>query len=266
MYGLAFHPDGGLVIADGDAKRVVRADVATGRLFAIASTGFAGPTGVAVASDGTIYVADGIGEGVFRIANGAVTQVAQYRQPLHVTVDRDGNTYFTGRENTVVRLDRSGAATRIAGTGEAGSTGDGGPALAARLATPHGIAVDPTGNVVIAEDATVRRIDRVRNVIEGIAGNGTRSNCGARGRALQVCLSALRVSYEPDGDFWISDPDNDRLWRVSNGDAQAFELRFSPFDVVAESPTTVLVADSENRRVMRLDAATGVATQVIPRP
>ena len=76
-------------------------------------------------------------------------------------------------------------------------------------------------------------------------------------------LTALRVAFEPDGDFYVADPENARLWRVADGEARAFDLGFAPFDVVVESETTVLVADSLNRRVVRYDVATGATTRVI---
>jgi DNA-binding beta-propeller fold protein YncE len=77
-----------------------------------------------------------------------------------------------------------------------------------------------------------------------------------------VCLTALRVAFAPDGDFWVADPENARLWQVVDGVARAHDLGFAPLDVVVESGTTVLVADNGNRRVRRFDAATGTVTNV----
>jgi sugar lactone lactonase YvrE len=266
VLGIALHPDGSLLIADGDSRRVVRADLGSGRLTTFATAGgIVAPTGVAVARDGTVYIADRLAPAVFRVKNGAVSRFAAYGEPLHVAVDSQGTVFVTGRENTVVRLDpTTGAATRYAGTGVAGSSGNGGPALAATLATPHGIAVDPGGNVVVTEDASVRRIDKATNVIDAIAGTGTaRRLCGEQGPPLQMCMTAIRVAFEPDGDFYVADPENSRLWRVAGGEARALNLGFAPFDVVVESATTVLVADSLNRRVVRYNVSTGASTTVV---
>jgi sugar lactone lactonase YvrE len=264
VLAIELHPDGGLLIADGDSGRVVRADLGSGRLTPFASAGFVAPTGLAVARDGTVYVADRNAGAVFRVRNGAVSRFATFGDPLDVAVDSQANVFVTGRVNTVLRVDAvTGAATRYAGTGDEGSAGNGGPALAAHLWSPHGIAVDPGDNVVIAEVTSVRRIDRATNVIDAIAGTGARTLCGERGPPRQVCLTALRVTFEPDGDFWVTDPENARVWRVAGGEARAFDLGFSPFDVVVESESTVLVADNVNRRVVRYDVSTGAITRVV---
>lgn len=264
VFGLALHPGGGLLIADGEANRVVRADLQNGRLTTFASNGLSTPTGVAVAPDGTVYVADADARAVFRVAGGGVTRVMQYAVPLDVAVDSQGNLFTTGRENTVIRVDAAtGTATRYAGTGEAGSSGNGGPALDARLATPHGITVDPNDNVVIAEDGSVRRIDRATSIIRAIAGSGQRSLCGERGAAFEVCMTAIRVAFEADGDFYVADPENARLWHIADGDAQALNLGFRPFAVVVETETTILLADNPNRRVVRYDVRTGVVETVV---
>lgn len=263
VLGLALHPDGGLLIADGDAHRIFRADLATGRMTTFAAGELAAPTGVAVARDGTVFVADRHAGAVFRVADGRVERFADYGDALSVAVDSRGTVFVTGRPNTVVRVDgATRAATRYAGTGAEGSSGDGGPALGATLAAPHGIAVDPSDNVVVAELTKVRRIDRGTNVIETIAGSGARELCGERGAPLDVCLTALRVAFEPGGAFWAADPENRRLWRVAGGEARAYSPGFAPFDVVVESERTLLVADSLNRRVVRYDVATGAVATV----
>jgi sugar lactone lactonase YvrE len=78
-----------------------------------------------------------------------------------------------------------------------------------------------------------------------------------------MCMTAIRIAFEPDGDFYVADPENSRLWRVAGGEARAFDLGFAPFDVVVESTTTVLVADSLNRRVVRYNVSTGAITKVV---
>jgi sugar lactone lactonase YvrE len=264
VLGLALHPELGLLIADGDAHRVLRADLSTGRLAVVADEGLQAPTGIAVGPGGTTYVADRHAGAVFRIANRRATRVSSYGEPLHVAVDSRGDLFVTGRENTVVRVDpATGAARPYAGTGEAGSSGDGGPALAAALTTPHGIAVDPADNVVVADVATVRRIDRATGVIDTIAGSGERRHCGDARPVRETCLTALRVAFAPDGDFYIADPENKRLWRVSEGAAHGIDLGFPPLDVVVESARTLLVADNLNRRVVRYDLRTEATTTVV---
>jgi hypothetical protein len=170
--------------------------------------------------------------------------------------------FVTGRGNTVVRIAPATGSSRYAGTGAEASAGDGGPALEASLASPHGIAVEPGGDVVVAEVAGVRRIERSSNVIRTIAGSGERRLCRERGRAREICLTAIRIAFGPDGDLWVADPENSRLWQVAEGEAVAHDLGFPPLDVAVLSPAVVLVADDANRRVRRFDVATGAVTTV----
>lgn len=265
VLGIALHADGGLLIADGDSRRVVRVDLATGLLATFAAGPLIAPTAVTVARDGSVFVADRGAGGVFRVANGAVTRWIPYGDALAVAVDSVGNVYSSGREHTVVRRDAAtGAVTRYAGTGEEGSSGNGDPASAARVFAPHGLAVDPHDDLVIAEVPSVRRVDRATGVINAIAGNGVRPLCREEGPALEVCLTALRVAFETDGDFWVTDPENRRLWRFARGVARAFDLGFPPFDVVVEPVGSLLVADNLGRRVVRFDPATAGTSVVVP--
>jgi hypothetical protein len=262
--GIALLSDGRLVIADGDAGRVVQADLDNGRLSSFPSEGLVAPTGIDVAPDGTVYVADRHAAAVFRIEDGVVTRLAEYGEPLDVAVDSQGTVFVTGRANTVVEVDpETGESTNYAGTGGDASSGNGGPALEASIASPHGIAVTPDDDVVVAELTSVRRIDRATNGIRAIAGTTERRLCGEQGRPLEVCLTALRVAFAPNGDFYVADPENSRLWHISGGRARALDLGFPPFDVVVESPTTVVVADNEGRRIVRYDVSSGAADPVV---
>ena len=261
--GIALLPDGRLLIADGGAGRVVRADLDSGRLSTFPSEGLVAPTGVDVATDGTVYVADRHAGAVFRIADGAVTRLAEYGEPLDVAVDSRGTVFVTGRENTVVEIDpETGSSTPFAGTGEEASAGNGGPAIEASLAAPHGVALTPDDQVVVAELASVRRIDPT-GVIHAIAGTGKRRLCAEEGPADRVCLAAIRVAFAPNGDFYVADPENSRLWHVSGNLARALDLGFPPLDVAVESPTTVLVADNESRRIVRYDVSSGAAVPIV---
>jgi streptogramin lyase len=261
--GIALLPDGRLLIADGDAGRVVRADVDSGRLSTFPSKGLVAPTGIDVAPDGTVYVADRHAAAVFRIADGSVTRLAEYGEPLDVAVDSRGTLFVTGRGNTIVEIDpETGDTTPYAGTGEDASAGDGGPALEASLAAPHGVAVTPDDRVVVAELASVRRIDR-RGVIDTIAGTGERELCAEEGPAERVCLTAIRIAFARNGDFYVADPENSRLWHVSRGRARAVDLGFPPLDVAVESPTTILIADNAGRRIVRYDVSSGETVPVV---
>ena len=87
--------------------------------------------------------------------------------PPRVAVDSAGNVYF-GSLHSLFKIDRRGSLLRIAGTGRAGLTGDGGPAMAAQLNSPVGIAVDSAGAVYYTErDANlIRRVGSRRQYLD----------------------------------------------------------------------------------------------------
>ena len=97
---------------------------------------------------------------------------AHLRAPSDVAVDAAGNLYIADEYNhRIRRVDSSGIITTIAGTGERGFAGDGGPAVEARLAGPRGVAVDADGNVYIADEGNhrIRKVD-ASGTISTIAG------------------------------------------------------------------------------------------------
>ena len=82
---------------------------------------------------------------------------ASIGDPTRLATDAAGNVYF-GSLHSVFKVDTAGTLTRFAGNGRAGNAGDGGPALAAQLSFPMGIAIDAAGNVFVADrDASVVR-------------------------------------------------------------------------------------------------------------
>ena len=93
--------------------------------------------------------------------------------PTRLAADAAGNVYF-GSLHSVFKVDAGGTMTRFAGNGRAGNSGDGGPAAAAQLSFPMGIAVDAAGNVFVADrDASVVRRIAANGTISTVAGNGT---------------------------------------------------------------------------------------------
>ena len=107
--------------------------------------------------------------------------------PFDVGFDPGGNLYFSDTFNhRVRRVDaRTGIITTCAGSGEAGYSGDRGPAVGARLNEPYGIAVDKAANVYIADrhNHCVRRLDGTSGVVTTVAGNGAAGSAGDGGPA-----------------------------------------------------------------------------------
>jgi len=199
--------DGSVIIAAQGTQQIVRvAPTGTLELIAgrnpIANAGDGGPAlsatareprGIAVAPDGTIYVATlnrvqrvdartGImttilGNGIGATAgDGGPAAQALVNTPQGGAVDGRGNLFVAELQGHRVRkIDPSGNVTTVVGTGAASSTGDGGPADKATLNQPFSIAFAPSGAMFISENlgARVRRVDPVTNVITTVCGGGT---------------------------------------------------------------------------------------------
>jgi sugar lactone lactonase YvrE len=196
-----------------------------------------------------------------------------------VAVDSGGNTYFaTDAGNAVFRVDATtGQATRFAGTGEAGYSGDNGPAVKAQLQLVMGLAADLAGNVYIAESGN-RRIRKVSNgVITTVAGNGVDGYSGDGGPATSARLGALSgVAVDASGNLFIADNLNNVIRKVSNGvittiagngkpirgavrvdhsddDGPAIGAQlYVPEAVAVDAAGNVYIADSLSRRIRKV--------------
>jgi hypothetical protein len=186
--------------------------------------------------------------------------------------------YFAdGTYNVVRRVDgRTGIIDTIAGTGAAGYSGDGGPAVNATLRTPFDAAVGAAGVVYIADtlNNVVRRV--ANGTITTAAGTGQAGYSG-EGAAAQKNLSAPRgVDVDRFGNLYIADSENNRIRKVSgsqistvagngswsyggdNGPATSAALR-TPSDVVVADDGTLYIADAGNDRIRRVSPG-GVIT------
>jgi glucose/arabinose dehydrogenase len=312
--GVAVASDGGVYIADEFNNQVYRVSPA-GVITTVAGSlgpAFSGdggrataaklfsPLGVAVARDGSIYIADPGDERVRRVSStGIITTVAGDGQsgssgdggpataaevdfPSAVAVAADGNLYVaTEVDNRVRRVSPAGIITTVAGDGQYGSSGDGGPATAAELADPVSVAVAADGNVYIA-DAGNDRVRRVSpaGIITTVAGDGVRGSGGDGGPATAAELdSPSAVAMAADGDLYIATEVDNRVRRVSpagiittvagdgqygssgdGGPATAAELA-NPVSVAVAADGSLYIADAGNDRVRRVSPA-GVITTV----
>jgi sugar lactone lactonase YvrE len=249
--GVAVDPHGDLFIADTLNNRV-REVSPSGVITTVAGNGIAGysgdggqatsaeldnPTGVAVGPEGVLYIADEANERVREVhANGLITTVAgtgvigfsgdggpagsaELNTPASVATDAQGDLYIADASNWRVRkVDASGTITTIAGNGIAGFSGDGGQATSAEISFPRGVAVDPAGNVYIA-DLNNYRVRKVTpdGRISSIAGNGLLGFSGDGGQALSAELgSVLGVATDAGGDVFVFDSSNQRVREVVN--------------------------------------------------
>lgn len=185
-------PDGSLYICDIGNHVIRRVDPATGRISTFAGTGKPGPT-----------------------PDGAPIAGTPLRGPRSIDFDRAGNLWLVTREgNQVLKFDLGkGKIQHVAGTGQAGFTGNGGPARVATLSGPKGIAVDRAGNVWLAdtESHSVRRIDGESGRIELIAGTGVQGN-GADGDARECALARPHgIFADEDGAIYLGDSEAHRV-------------------------------------------------------
>ena len=193
------------------------------------------PHGIAVDTAGNLYIASPYNARVRKVdTNGIITTVAgtgndgyagdggpaiaaQLRHPVDVDVASNGNLYIADAENHRIRkVDPSGMITTIAGTGNSGYAGDGGPALNAQINLPHGITVDSSNNVYIGDrlNHRVRKID-ANGIITTLAGTGAEGYAGDGGPASQAQLAhPLHLGVDTNGNLYITDSRNHRVRRV----------------------------------------------------
>ena len=284
---LAVDGAGNVYIADALNRRIRRVDP-SGTIVTFAGGGNAlgdgspaleaqldYPAGVAVDGAGNVYIADlgsnrirrvdpsgtiatvaGTGKRGFAGDGGAAVE-ALLANPTDVAVDEAGNIYIADAYNgRIRRVDISGTIATIAGTGERGFAGDGGPAVDAQLADPLGVAVDGAGNLYIADayNYRIRRVD-LSGTIATIAGTGERGFAGDGGAAVTARLD-LPTGVEVDGagNLYIADAYGNRILKLTPADGSTptyptVQAAVQPFSITdrggasfasqGASPTTV---------------------------
>jgi sugar lactone lactonase YvrE len=188
------------------------------------------PQGVAVDTVGNVYIADSVAQVIRKVdaLTGIITTVATgLNAPTGVAVDGAGNLYIADSQNNRVRrVDAaSGVITTVAGTGTVSSSlGDGSPATQASLNNPADVAVDPVGNLYIADQyhGRIRRVDAVSGIITTVAGGGVpgrgADGIGNGGPATNAVLSnPSSVALDSWGSLYIADSANNLVRKVSNG-------------------------------------------------
>ena len=257
-FDAALDADGNLYIVDKGNHRIRRVDAA-GDIATFAGSGLQGFSG-----------------------DGGPAGAARLSSPGSVVLDAAGNLYIADTGNQRVRKVHAatGNISTIAGTGLRGSSGDGGPASAARLFNPAGMALDSSENLYIANRDRVRRIDAATGVISTFAGNGSYGFSGDGGPASAASLrSPVDVALDAADNLYIADRSNHRIRKVDavtgiistiagtgapgfGGDGgPASAARFSlPRGLAADADDNLYIA--ANNRVRRIDAATGIIATI----
>jgi len=200
------------------------------------SAQFAFPAGIAVDAAGNVYVSDTGNQRIRKITpdgvirtiagngdqgfggDGGVATDAQFNSPYGVAVDSAGNVFVADYGNARVRkISPDGLISTFAGNGTYGFSGDGGPATAAALSGPTGVAVDTAGNLFITDyDASRVRKVTPDGTIQTVAGNGTYGFNGNSGLATSLRLAApWGIALDAFGNFYFADSDNARVCKVT---------------------------------------------------
>jgi len=312
--GLAIDANGNLYIADTGNNRIRRVD-ANGIITTVAGSGVAGfagdsgpavsaqlsaPAGVAVDMSGNLFIADtgnhrvrkvtpaGIvttvaGNGTAKFAGDGGQAVDAQLSATAIAVDPAGNLFIGDADNFRIRkVTAAGVISTIAGSGSAGSTGDGGSALSAQLSAFHQIRVDSVDNIYIADtgNGEIREVASGSGAITTIVG-GTQNGYSGDGVSAQLAglASPRGVAVNSQGDILIADTASFRIRVVTQsqgiintlagsgkasfaGDGRApLNAQFlAPSGLAADTAGNLFIADTGNKRVRKVASGGSVST------
>jgi sugar lactone lactonase YvrE len=302
VWGIGADAKGNAYIASSDLSSVFRLDP-NGLVIRIAGTAWAGfsgdsgpaagaqlndPRGVAIDAVGNIFIADfhnarirkvspdgvvstvaGTGSGGFS-GDGGPAINAQFASPFAVAVDGGGDLFVADIYGSRVRkISSAGIISTIAGDGSYQFSGDGGPASAAQLNAPTGVAVDSAGNVYIA-DFNNRRIRKVSadGTMSTFAGGGADILDGVAATAVRL-TAPLGVAVDGAGNVFIADeytgirkvsPDGiittvaggGQNWGSAADGGPATSAAILPFGVAVDASGTLSFIDNNLNRIRKV--------------
>ena len=262
-YGIITGPDGALYFCDLDNQKIRRFDPVTRRTTTVAGNGQKGYSG-----------------------DGGPALQATLNMPHEIQFDRSGNLYIAERDSHVVRkVDmKTGLISTVAGTGVAGFSGDGGPAVRAQLRQPHSIVFDRDGTLLICDigNQRIRRLHLDTGVIETWAGTGQPAETPDGAPVAGTPLRGPRtMAMAANGDLYLAlregnavlrvDAKTQTLHRVAGTGEQGYAGDGGPALAaklggpkgLAWAPGELFIADTENHAIRRVDLASGVITTVL---
>ena len=264
-----FDRSGMLLIADAPAGKIRRVNLETREISLFAGDG-----------------SNGLGK------PGMPARRATIGTPYAMAADANGDVYIVDQVTPIVRKvdGKSGLVSVVAGTGQKGSSGDGGPATSALLREPNDCCLDGKGGLLIADvgDWRVRRVDLKSGLISTFAGTGRpagkrpdRSKIGDGGQAsAAVIVGARAVCVDGRGVTYVCEREGNAIRRVdasgvittiagtgvegSTGDGGPASLATfrGPKGVRTDREGNLFVVDTENHAIRRIDAKTGLITTV----
>lgn len=194
-FGLVRGPDGALYFCDTN-NHVIRRIDKRGIITTIAGNGQRGYSG-----------------------DGGSARQAQLNEPYEIRFDKRGNIYFVERLNHLVRhVDaKSGIISTIAGTGQAGFSGDGNAATKATLNQPHSIQFDRQGNLYICDilNHRIRRVNTKTGIITTFAGTGEKKPTPDRAKITGTPLNGPRaMDFDQQGNLWLALREGNAVYRL----------------------------------------------------
>jgi uncharacterized protein (TIGR03437 family) len=313
--GVAVDPAGNVYVADAGNYRVRKVGV-NGAITTVAGTGSQGYSGdgflatsaqlsnisgVAADAFGNIYIADTGNQRIRKVAStGVITTIAgsgtsgysgdggpavnaQFSSPSGITSDFAGTLYIGDSNNhRVRRISTSGIITSVAGSGFPGYSAEGGPAATAQLNKPTGVAVDPVGNLYLADrfNYRIRKIATTGSIVT-ISGNGYRGYSINGGPAASAQLDQPRgLALDSFGNLYVADGNNCIIRKIAangvittvagtgvggysgdNGPATNAQLAYQ-LGVAVNAAGELFIADSYNHRIRKV-SANGIITTIV---
>ena len=274
-YGMAIGPDGGLYFCDRGNQRIRRLDLTTKKMTTIAGNGQRGYTG-----------------------DGGPATAATLAEPHEILFDAAGDLYIAERDDHVIRKVnmKTGIISTVAGTGEAGFSGDRGPAVRAQLRQPHSIFLDRDGTMLICDigNHRIRRLHLDTGIIETWAGTGATEATPDGSPVVGTPVTGPRTFVvSPRGDLYLALREGNAILRIDAATktykriAGTGELGFSGDDGPATSAKfggsatgdaarvagpkglaygpddSLYIADTESHAIRKVNLKTGIITTVL---
>jgi sugar lactone lactonase YvrE len=262
-YGMAIGPDGALYFCDLDNQRIRRLDLRTKRVTTVAGTGRKGYSG-----------------------DGGPALEASLAMPHEIRFDAAGDLFIAERDNHVIRKvnRRTGVISTIAGTGQPGCSGDGGPATSAELRSPHSIAFDARGRLLICDigNRRIRRVEPMGGIIDTYAGTGERGATPDGAPLAGTPLDGPRtLAMDREGNLYLALREGNAIYRIDaatsrlhhvagtgetgySGDlGPARRAKLAGPKGLALEDGSLYVADTENHAIRRIDLTTGLIHTVL---
>jgi uncharacterized protein (TIGR03437 family) len=316
-FDIALDAQGDLFIVDGynnSVRKVTAGPTPTITRLAGSTVGYSGdggpataaqlnnPVGVAVDSSGAVYIADTANQRIRVVNAGIISEFAgaDHDQgdggkavdavlffPDRMAWDSGANLFIADTNNNRIRMvTPSGIISTIAGTGSSVVSGDGGPAISAGVDSPVAVAEDSSGNLFIATENQIRKVDSHGNISTVV---NTANTAGFNGDGAAAAAALLNnptgLAFDSAGNLYIADSSNHRIRKVSGGNittvagsgpiclnpcnngsftgdggpATSATMSY-PWDVAFDSSGNLLIADSNNNRIRLVDADGNINT------